>query len=65
MENINQQLKKRSSTQSPNDVLKGLMLMNIKDAKSIFELAKTSKCLDSQEFINWQDALNAISVKYE
>lgn len=48
----------------PGEVLKRMMEMNISDAKSIYELAKANGCQDSQEFINWQDELNAISVKY-
>ena len=50
---------------SPNDVIKAMMSLNIRDAKSIYELCKTSNCLDSQEFIDWQDELNAISIKYK
>ena len=49
---------------SPNDVIKAMMEMNIRDAKSIYELCKNSKCLDSQEVMDWQDELNTISVKY-
>lgn len=49
----------------PGEVLKTMMSINIRDAKSIFELAKANGCTDSQEFINWQDELNEISVKYE
>lgn len=48
----------------PGKILKQMMEMSISDAKSIYELAKANGCQDSQEFINWQDELNAISVKY-
>lgn len=39
------------------------MVANIDDAKSIFEEARQQDLLNSQEFINWQDELNVISVK--
>lgn len=38
------------------------MEINLQDAKSILELSKAQGCTDSQEFINWQDELNKISV---
>lgn len=43
--------------------LKSRMVANIDDAKSIFEEARQQDLLNSQEFINWQDELNVISVK--
>jgi hypothetical protein len=43
--------------------IKSRMIANIDDAKSIFEDASRQDLLNSQEFINWQDELNAISVK--
>lgn len=49
----------------PNEVLKAMMEMNVRDAKWIYNLCKNSNCLNSQEFITWQDELNDISVKYE
>jgi hypothetical protein len=49
----------------PNDTIIALMKSNIRDARQIYELSKNSGCLDSQEFISWQDELNKISVKYE
>lgn len=50
---------------SPDDVLKAMMKININNAKSIYNLCKEQECLDSQEFLDWQDELNAISIKYE
>lgn len=41
------------------------MSASITIAESVFELAKRDNLLDSQEFIDWQDKLNAISVKYK
>lgn len=51
--------------QQPNETLKKMMSINIHDAKLIYEMAKSYGCLDSQEFIDWQDKLNAISVMYK
>jgi len=44
-------------------VLKERMLANIDEAESIYELALSSQILDTQDFLDWQDRLNAISVK--
>lgn len=49
----------------PIDSLKAMMASNIHDAKTILEVSKTNGYIDSQEFIDWQDMLNAISVTYE
>lgn len=46
------------------DTLKEMMCKNINDAKVIYELSLANRLLDSQEFIDWQDELNKISVKY-
>lgn len=48
-----------------NDTLRRMMLINIHDARLIYSMAESYGCLDSQEFINWQDELNAISIKYK
>lgn len=55
---------KHSGSTSPSEHLKEMMSINIKDAKSIIELAKANGCMDSQEVINWQDELNKISIQY-
>ena len=47
------------------DLLSTLMEISIKSAEQAFDLSKELNQLDSQEFIDWQDALNVISVKYE
>jgi len=54
-----------SSAGLSNDALKVMMDNNISDAESIYALAKEQDLLDSQEFIDWQDRLNAISVLYQ
>ena len=46
------------------DTLKEMMRKNINEAKVIYELSLANRLLDSQEFIDWQDELNKISVKY-
>jgi hypothetical protein len=47
------------------EVVVQLMDENIKHANSIYQLCKRNHMLDSQEFLNWQDGLNEISVRYE
>ena len=47
------------------DVVIQLMDENIKHANSIYQLCKRNHMLNSQEFLNWQDELNEISVRYE
>lgn len=56
--------KNLSHSYVPSDTLKQMMSINIRDAKDILELSKANGCMDSQEFMNWQDTLNAISVTY-
>jgi len=50
---------------SVSTTLKNIMSASITIAESVFELAKRHDLLDSQEFIDWQDKLNAISIKYK
>jgi len=47
------------------DTLNKLYSLSIEHTQLIYQLAKKLDCLDSQEFINWQDSLNEISVLYE
>lgn len=54
-----------SHSRPPSETLKKMMSINIHDARLIYSMAKDWGCMDSQEFINWQDELNAVSVKYE
>ena len=49
----------------PTEALKAMMELNITDAKRIYELSREQDCLDSQDFLDWQDELNAISIKYK
>ena len=58
-------MKSNNNTHSPDAVLRAMMQLNIDNAKSIFRLCKEQQCLDSQEVLDWQDELNAISIKYE
>lgn len=44
---------------------KELFKAHIDEAEAIYRLAKEYEMLDSQEFLDWQDELNRISVKYE
>lgn len=50
---------------SMDELIKMMMSANITSAEYIYKLSKALDMLDSQEFINWQDELNSISVKYE
>lgn len=50
---------------SMDELIKMMMSANTASAEYIYKLCKTLDKLDSQEFINWQDELNAISVKYK
>lgn len=52
-------------THSPEEALREMMSNNIHEAKLIYELSKLNGWLDSQEFMDWQDELNAISVMYK
>jgi hypothetical protein len=45
--------------------IKALMTSSIANITSIYLLAKEYNMLNSQEFMDWQDELNKISVKYE
>lgn len=54
----------QSFTRPPSETLKKMMSISKHDARLIYDMAKSYGCLDSQEFIDWQDELNAISVKY-
>lgn len=47
------------------DAISLIMSDNVADAKSIYDLCKRQGLLDSQEFIDWQDELNKISVQYK
>ena len=40
-----------------------LFKAHLDEAEAIFRLAQEHDMLDSQEFINWQDQLNEISVR--
>jgi hypothetical protein len=54
---------------NPHEVTKAalnvLMKMHADDARSLYRLCVNHNLQDTQEFINWQDELNDISVKYE
>lgn len=41
-----------------------LFKVNIDEAEAIFRLAQEYNMEDSQEFLDWQDKLNEISVRY-
>ena len=45
------------------ELLKELMEANIAEANAIYKLAIDYDLLDSQEFLDWQDKLNEISVR--
>jgi hypothetical protein len=45
----------------PN-LLKNLMQAHIDEAKAIVELAKDYNAQNSQEYLDWQDTLNQISI---
>ena len=62
MENKNNNSTSGISTKSPGKALKTMMDINIHEAKTILKLSEDQGCLDSQEFLDWQDELNAISV---
>lgn len=42
-----------------------LFKSHIDEAEAIFRLAKEHDMEDSQEFLDWQDKLNEISVRYD
>ena len=42
-----------------------LFQAHIDEAEAIYKLAKEHNMLDSQEFLDWQDKLNEISVRYD
>lgn len=46
-----------------NDLWKELFKAHIDEAKAIMNLAKDYDMLNSQEFLDWQDQLNEISVR--
>lgn len=50
---------------SCSHAIKALMTSSIANITSIYLLAKEYNMLNSQEFMDWQDELNKISVKYE
>lgn len=50
-------------TTMKTNLLKNLMQAHIDEAKAIVELAKDYNAQNSQEYLDWQDALNEISVK--
>jgi len=45
-----------------NDLWKELFKAHVDAAKAIYRLAKDYNILNEQEFLDWQDELNAISV---
>lgn len=49
----------------PSEALKAMMSIHINTGESILALSEQEGCIDSQEFMDWQDRLNAISVQYE
>lgn len=54
-----------SSSQKITDVIMSLLSANIEISKAIFNLCKEQGLLDTQEVLEWQDELNAISVMYK
>lgn len=55
----------KASLASPHKTIQSLMSTNIGDAKYILNLARDYNMMDSQEFLDWQDELNAISIEYK
>lgn len=41
-----------------------VLQQTLRDAREIYNLAKSNNWEDTQEYINYQDELNALSVKY-
>ena len=46
-----------------NDLWKELFKAHVDAAKAIYRLAQDYNMLNEQEFLDWQDALNEISVR--
>ena len=44
---------------------KQLFKAHIDEAEAIYKLAQEYDMLDSQEFLDWQDGINEISVRYD
>lgn len=42
-----------------------LFKAHIDEAEAIYRLAQEYNILDSQEFLDWQDKLNELSVRYD
>ena len=59
MEDCKQQVNQAES------LLDILMKISLDSSEQAFELAKHLDKLDTQEFINWQDKLNRISIDYK
>jgi hypothetical protein len=47
-----------------NDLWKELFKAHIDEAEAIIRLVREHDMEDSQEFLDWQDKLNEISVRY-
>lgn len=47
------------------DILKKLLNASVSNEEAIYSLVKELGLLDTQEVMDWQDALNAISVRYK
>lgn len=45
------------------DLWKQLLQANIDEAEAIYKLAQDYGILDQQEFLDWQDKLNEISIR--
>ena len=48
-----------------NELWKQLFKAHLDAAEAIYRLAQEYNILDSQEFLDWQDQLNEISVRYD
>lgn len=48
-----------------NELWKQLFKAHVDEAEAIYRLAQEYDMLDSQEFLDWQDKLNELSVKYD
>ena len=46
-----------------NDLWKELLQANIDEADAIYRLAQDYNMLNEQEFLDWQDKLNEISMR--
>ena len=48
-----------------NDLWKELFKAHLDEAEAIYRLVREHDMEDSQEFLDWQDKLNEISIRYE